>query len=154
TLIGALLKIDNFVFVTGDLSFEKGAPLFVTPHGAGSPVEVSVMKIGISGVKAFVGTGGPYWVTESHGTVRAPTSTAAGSSLGLAISNCSLGLVILKPADAADTRSYMALKASGSAQLVGIQSVQLSATMTVSVNRASDSNTSHAAPDAIDFTQL
>ena len=103
---------------------------------------------------AAVRTSGGVLLTEPDGTVRQPTPAEAEGSLGLAISNFNLGLVMMKPTDTANTRTYTALRAGGSVQLVGIPGITLTATMEVRVNRAGDSNTSNPTPAAIDFTRL
>ncbi|MBI3447906.1 MAG: hypothetical protein HY049_03165, partial [Acidobacteria bacterium] len=151
-VLGAVLQIEGFVFVTGSFNFEKGATIFVTLKGVAQSVQVSVIKVGVSDVHAFVGTGGPYWVTEANGAVRAPTATEAEGALGIAISQFEFALVLMKPTDTADTRSFTALKATGAAELVGIPGLTLSAGVSVSVNTSSDS--AGGTPPAVDFSLL
>jgi hypothetical protein len=69
---------------------------------------MSVLKIGASNVRAFVGLGGPYW--NADGTV----SSTAASALGIKLESVTFGLVLMKPVTtgAASPLSYYALKAT------------------------------------------
>ena len=147
------LTIQSFVHVSGEFVFEKGATRAITTVGSTTTTQVSVLKVGASNVKAFVGLNGPYWVVQPNGTVVAQP----GEAMGLVIENFELGLALMKPVVAtgqpASTKSYFALKAGGSARLVGFGDVlQLSATMAVEVNGGSDTATPGVSIPVVDFT--
>ena len=143
-----VLAIENYVFISGSVSFTKSGPIFVTPAGGGAAISVNAIEIGASNVFAFVGTGGPYWIMNPDGSVSAPTAAQSAGALGLALSNISLGLAFLSPTASGGT-SYYALSASGTAALVGESGLTLLGTLGVQVNRAST-----ASAPVIDFTQL
>ncbi len=143
-----VLAIENYVYISGSVSFTKTGPIFVTPAGGEAAISVNAIEIGASNVYAFVGTGGPYWIMNPDGSVSAPTAAQSAGALGLALSNINLGLAFLSPTAAGGT-SYYALSASGTAALVGVSGLKLSGTLGVQVNRAST-----ASAPVIDFTQL
>ncbi len=143
-----VLSIESYVFISGNVSFTKTGPLFVTPVGSSSTVAVNALEIGASNVYVFVGIGGPYWIMNPDGTVSAPNASQSAGALGLALANISLGLALLTPTTAGGA-SYYALKASGSAQLVGIAGLTLGGSLEVDVNRSSV-----ATSPPIDFTKL
>ena len=136
------ISVDQFVYITANVAFES-REIFVQTVGSLTTTKVKVLAIGASDVKAFVGIGGPYWVTEADGTVRAPTETEAAGALGVTLTISALGLLLIKPVAAqgqpASTKSYFALTASGGAALVGIDSLTLAGQLNISINSASDS---------------
>ncbi|MEP7335689.1 MAG: hypothetical protein ABI717_07905, partial [Actinomycetota bacterium] len=105
------LSISQFVYVSGSFAFEKGAPLTLMPRTGGqAAIDLSVIKIGATGVHAFVGLGGPYWVTDPDGTVHAPAGST--SAIGLALGDVEFGLALMKPVGPSSTLSYYALTAT------------------------------------------
>jgi hypothetical protein len=90
---------------------------------------MSVLTIGASNVYAFVGIGGPYWVTDPDGTVHAPVS--AGGAVGLALGDVDFGLALMKPivtGGGTSPLSYYALKATvGSVEFINSFGVEISA---------------------------
>ena len=54
------IRIADFVYVTGSFALEKGDPILVTPVGSDDQVEVSLLRVGISGANVFVGMGVPF----------------------------------------------------------------------------------------------
>ena len=106
------LSISQFVYISGRFAFEKGDPLSVAVTGVASPVDMTTIKIGAEHVHAFVGLGGPYWVTDTDGTVHAPG--APGSAIGLAVDDATFGLVLMKPVTVGTPSplSYYALSAT------------------------------------------
>ena len=104
------LSISQFVYISGKFAFEKGAPLTLMPRTGGqAPVDLSVIKVGATDVHAFVGIGGPYWVTDPDGTVHAPVGTS--SAIGLKLSEVEFGLALMKPVTGPAV-SYYALTAT------------------------------------------
>ena len=134
------LRIDEFVRVTGGVSFQKGVPLTNQPLSDGSTASLTAMLIGASNVNVFVGTG--YTDANNDGVV-----DDAGGAVGLKLSGVNLALALMKPDPPASnptqriTRSYLALKASAhTIALIGLDGVTVSATnLNVEINRASDS---------------
>ncbi len=122
----------------GSFAFTKGGQQTVTLSDNTTKV-VSVLTVGANNVYAFVGTGGPYWVTAPGGTIQAPTSSTA---VGVALANLSFGLALLKANDG--SASYYALKATAqSISLVGVSGVTLAATsLSIDINASSGSPTS------------
>ena len=81
------------------------------------------MKVGASGVHAFVGLNGPYWQdSDSDGDIDSSDTPQVGA-LGLAVSNLEFGLALME--DAAGATSYYALKGQGAVELVGVAGVDL-----------------------------
>ena len=117
----AHLTISDFIYVSAGFSIEKGATTTVTLDDATTRT-VNILKIGISNGHAFVGVGGPYWVTDPDGTVHAPAS--AGGALGIALSNVELGIALIKPTTGAE--SFYAITGGGDVALVGIDALTLS----------------------------
>jgi len=148
------LRISQFVFVTGSFAFAKGEPIYVTTAGSAVSTQMSLMTIGASGVYAFAGIGGPYWVdSDGDGDIDGNDTPASDGALGITISNASFGMALLKPVVAEGQPpaevSYYALKATGSAALVGINDITLAADdMIIEVNASSDGSS------VVDFSQI
>ncbi len=145
--------IGSFVSLSGSFSLQTGRTFGVSTVGGTSEQAVSAIELGGSGIHAFFGSGGPYWV-ESNGTVTAPTTTSA---TGIALSGLNFGLALLTPTAANATQSYYALSASANTVL-GVfptNSVSIGATnLAVSVNGSSDSAAPNQPPPVVDFSQL
>src|SRR5262249_54281704 len=153
------LSIGDFVYVSGNFGFEKGANipsvnLTDGTNGPGHPettaTNLSVLKIGASNVHAFVGLGGPYWIDSNQdGKIDSTDLPATTGATGLVIDDFSFALALLKPASD-PTRSYYALTADAkSIKLVGVPGLVLSAdSVHVEVN---GSNDPAALPKVIDF---
>lgn len=157
------LELDDFVHLTGTFAFETAADESVTLSGQSSPITVSVLKVGADHVHAFLGVGGPYWVSDSVGNVRDPTAQElATGTMGVALADMSFGLALMKPVvdpgEDLPTQTYYALKGSGSAELIGIDtSLTLTGTLhlQIEVNGASDSALGPVEGiPVVDFTQL
>jgi len=150
------LTISEFVHVSGALAFEKGEELNSVTLSDGSQANLNFLKIGASNVNAFVGTGGPYWQDNSgpdgtpDGIIDTFDTPLADGAKGIALSNLEFGLALLKPTEVSDTRSFYALKASGSVALVGVEGVEFSANnLSVEVNGSSDSNVNVTDPPPV-----
>ncbi|MHB1243995.1 MAG: hypothetical protein ACYC1P_11455, partial [Gaiellaceae bacterium] len=155
--VTATIQIDSFVHVSGNFAIEKGDDLFVTA-GPGPTIRATALKIGASNVNVFAGFGGPYWQdSDADGDIDGDDTPLPGAT-GLALQNVSLAVVLLKEAPTVakpvPTKSWFALKASGGAALVGIDSFQLGGTLTVEVNSATDTATPSLTDPVVDFTKL
>ncbi len=150
------IGISEFVHLSGRIALEQHEALEVFPVGSSTPTTVSLLTIGANNIKGFAGVGGPYWVVEADGTVRAPTAAEAEGALGVAVGIDQLALALMKPvADEGQPESsvsYYALRASGSATLVGLEDfIELSGRLDFEVNGVQAPD--EAAP-VIDFTRL
>ncbi|MGZ6715887.1 MAG: hypothetical protein ACXVFG_14140, partial [Gaiellaceae bacterium] len=128
------LTIGTFVYVSGSFSFEKGTTLSATLTD-GTPVSLSVLKIGATGVKAFVGLNGPYWASD--GTL----DPGHASAIGIVLDGVEFGLALMKPTTAS-TRSFYALKATATTVSVQVPFAGVGLTVTgleLQVNGSSDS---------------
>ena len=143
------LGISQFAYISGDFAFLEGPTQTVTLQNATTET-VSTLEIGVSNVYAFAGVNGPYWVMSGNGSIRGPTSSDA---MGVALSQASFALALMKPTAAGSTVSYLALKATGSVALVGLSELSLSANnLSIEVNQASDTNADDPNPPAINLT--
>ena len=98
------------------------------------------MTIGASNAYAFFGVNGPHFDTNNDGKVDANDHPEDSTAMGLAISNVTVGIAIMKPVNAngtlAPVKSFFAMKASGNVALVGIDGFDASITnATVEINQ-------------------
>ena len=144
------IQLSQFVYITGSIYFEKGPVMTVPLVGGllGNPAdvldqlgitipgdvlglhstEILTLTIGARNVMAFVGIHGPYWVdTNGDGIPNRGTdgqlvdSEVNHHAIGLVIDDLTFGILIGKPTNNLDPRSYVALKASAATiRLVGI----------------------------------
>jgi len=79
-------------------------------------------------------------VTSGTATLAGDQTIAdpASHAIGVTVTLDSLAVALMKPVSPGATQSYFALKASGSAALIGVTDVSLSGELTISVNRATD----------------
>ena len=101
--------------------------------------------VGASGLHAFFGAGGPYFNPDGS------LAAGAGSAIGLALSNVTFGLALMKSVPTQSvpnpTRSFLALEASGSVQLKGVTGVTFIANdVAIEVNQSSDSQATGPVP--------
>ena len=169
------LIISEFVFITADFAFQKSdEPVLVTlqdddPDDGIDPLsgDATVMTIGASNGFAFFGTGGPYWDTNGDGKVTELDETpdpATTEAVGLAISNVSFALALLKPVvdplnptanDLHLYKSFTALKLKGNVALVGVEGVTANIlNLTLEVNSAALTVPGANPAPAIDFSAL
>ena len=147
------LNISSFVFVSGTVALQK-RELYAKPIGSTESVKMSVLSIGAYNVQVFAGLGAEY---DDNGTPEPEddfvnTSTATGVSLGVE----DLALVLMKPVVAegatASTKKYFSLKATGTADLLGIDGITLGGRLTLEVNQGKDSDPlSDGTTPAIDY---
>ena len=130
------IKIADFVEVSGEFAFEKGDDIFITRAGVGETSrKVSLIRIGINAGTLFAGI----------------NATNPNERVGLLLSDVSLGLALMKDAPGVGTTSYTALIASGTAQLVGVDELNIFGTLRVELNQTSDT----ANPTkVVDFSKL
>ncbi|MDG1364062.1 MAG: hypothetical protein P8Q54_11370, partial [Akkermansiaceae bacterium] len=113
---GAELQIDEYVFVRGAFSFEKGDALNVTLSD-GSLKDVSAINVGGDNITMFFGANGPYFIDGNDDGIlnfndqKIPLDGEVNDeAVGLHITNASFALSLLKPT-VGSTR-YLALTAS------------------------------------------
>ena len=165
------LSISEFVTITGNFAFEKGANIFITEEGATTTTEVSVLKVGASDLKVFAGVGGPYFGDpngdgkidsnddfDSNGDQKIDSAdefiNPDAMGLVLTVDEFAMGLMKQVPPTGGSMtplKSYTALKLRGGAEFVGIDAFEISAQdMNLEVNMASGP----VGTKAIDFTKL
>lgn len=76
----AELQIDDYVFVRGALSFEKGNTELVNLTGGGT-ANVSAINIGAEGLTMFFGVDGPYWTDDLDGDGQVSWALPDGTTL-------------------------------------------------------------------------
>ncbi len=87
------LAISQFVSITGSVAFTKGTAQSLTLSDGTTLTGASILTVGASGVYAFAGVGGPYWMTGPGGSVEAPIGSSA---VGVALGNVSFGLALIQ----------------------------------------------------------
>ena len=107
------VRLGGFVWASGSFAITKET-LQVTPVGSMSSVSVTALEIGIDNGMLFAGVG--------YGT---------DAALGVSFSGLSVGLL---NATAADGTTYFALRARGTASLVGITGFDIGGTLEVQMN--------------------
>jgi hypothetical protein len=156
----ATLRLEGFVVVDGRFAFEQGPVLEAPIAGTTTRQRVTVMTVGVSDANVFAGIGDPD--SNGDGRFTAADDPTATGAVGVALQDVQVALGLFKPEAPAGpgpapaaTKSWLALKASGLAKLVGIDEVRLEGFLTVEVNQASDSAlpAGTLAP-VIDFTRL
>ena len=143
----ALVSIANFVTISGSVALQR-KELFVKTVGASSTTKMSVLTLGASDMRAFVGTGNAD--SNNDGLVD-DAATLALNGVGVTVAIDQMVIVLAKPLVAvgspASTKSYFALSASGSAALIGVDGVALSGRLSIAINQGKDGTTPSAAID-------
>ncbi len=116
------------------------------------------MTVGASGVHLFVGLSGPYWQDSNNDGAITAADTPSTDSIGLALENVNVGLLLAKETTLIVPARYTALKVTAaSASLVGMGSV-LSATargISVGYNTATSATDTPLTPEAaINFSAM
>src|SRR6185295_9063360 len=148
------LRIGTFVYVSGGFSLIKTDD-FVTRAGDTTTTHVSLLKLGINGGMVFAGIGNPD--TNGDGFFTAADNIATSGAVGISLTNVTLGLALMSdvPASGPSTQTFMALRAKGTASLVGISGIDVVGSLEVDYNTASDSTLGDPSQAAvIDFTKL
>ncbi|MCG8549230.1 MAG: hypothetical protein MI799_02375, partial [Desulfobacterales bacterium] len=122
------LAIADYIYVAGDVSFEKSSQTITVTDGDTPEigVEVETLAVGFGNATAFAGVNGPY-----HN----PDGSVNTNAMGLVLSNLDLALVLMKvkapdAGAATDLRTWTALKAKvGSLEFAGT-GAQLGAALT------------------------
>ncbi|MDA1016718.1 MAG: hypothetical protein O3A00_19955, partial [Planctomycetota bacterium] len=143
-----LVSIESYIYVSGAIALEKRS-LDALTAGSSTPVAMSVLTFGAKDLRAFVGSGNAD--LDDNGIVD-DVDDLDENAIGVGLTIEDLALTLMKPTAAASTKSYFALAASGSAELIGVDDVGLVGRLNVSINRGRD--TSLATPSdepAIDF---
>lgn len=123
------ISIADFLHVSGQFAFSKsGAPLTVKVAGSTTTKQVNVLTIGASDVNAFVGVGGPYFKDSNNdGIIDENDTPQADGAMGFVLRNLDFALALFKPTATTDASSYYAIKASGGAEVVGIDGITIRA---------------------------
>ena len=114
------MQLGGFVYAYGSFAITKES-LLVTPVGSTTAVSVDALEIGVDGGTLFAGVG--------YGTTGA---------MGVSFSGISIGLV---SATAASGVKYFAIRARGTASLVGIDSFDIGGTLEVQMNTGKNGTT-------------
>ncbi|HMJ89761.1 MAG TPA: hypothetical protein VK530_08085, partial [Candidatus Acidoferrum sp.] len=134
------LTISEFVHLSGDFAFSKSDEPETVTLSNGTTKQLTVMTIGASNVNAFVGVGGPYFVdSNDDGVIDSNDTPQSDGAMGVVLSDLEFGLALLKPTSLTDKSSYYALKASGGAEIVGVDGLTIRADILgVEVNGGTD----------------
>src|SRR5262249_1606879 len=142
------------------VTIDQMALVVMTPEPAGTATVDATGKV--TGVTITSPGSGYTSANPPTVTFSAPTSgvtatgtatvDATGKVTGVTITNPGSGYTSANPPTFTfSTQSYFALKASGSAQLIGINDVTLSGKLNIDINRARDSAAPNSAAAAINF---
>ena len=152
----ALLKIDDYVHISGGFSFTRQDEFEVTLNDSGPTKRmVNAYAFGASNVDLFVGSG-PYFEDTNGDQVINFEDTRNSDAVGLALENVNLGIMLMRPTETAHKATkYLALKASANfAGLVGIDNFELNASdISVEYNTVKGSNVTDTTP-VVDFKAM
>ncbi|CAB5117978.1 hypothetical protein D3OALGB2SA_2790, partial [Olavius algarvensis associated proteobacterium Delta 3] len=125
------LDVSGSFYAGGTFTTRKRSEYELVTLTSGEQVLVSIEQLGVAGSEAFMGMNGPY--ENEDGSIN-------GSAVGIALHDVDLALVRMSAVDAADTRSWFALKATAEqGDLVGIESLELfSEGVSVEINSGDD----------------
>ncbi|HET7524617.1 MAG TPA: hypothetical protein VFK10_01625, partial [Burkholderiaceae bacterium] len=138
------VAIENFVYVSGSVALQR-KELFVKTVGSNAATTMSVLTIGASNLRAFVGIGDAD--SDDNDQVD-DVAVLQQNTIGVSLAIDDLAIVLAKPTGLpASTKSYFALSGNGSASLVGVDGVQISGRIQISINKGTD--TALAAPGSI-----
>ncbi|SFS22515.1 LEPR-XLL domain-containing protein, partial [Yoonia litorea] len=139
----ATIVVSEFVFITGKVAISQQNGIAAREVGSTAAFTTSVLSIGISDAVVFAGVG---WADGDT------LATTEGTGIGLTVD--SLGLFIVKEVNAAkpvtELRKWTSLKASGGAELIGVDDVILKGDLDLVVNQAGAIN--NVAYKTLDFT--
>ena len=123
----ATLKIEDFIYASGGLSFTLQPSLMVTLNDpAETEREVKVFAFEARNVDLFVGSG-PYFIdSDSDGDIDG-FDVRGGDAVGLAMENVNFAFLLMKPTDPSlKSIKYLTLKASAErVALVGVDFLDL-----------------------------
>ncbi|MBT8440046.1 MAG: hypothetical protein KJO91_09990, partial [Gammaproteobacteria bacterium] len=143
-----MVSIENFVYVSGSVAIQR-KDLFVKTVGAATSTKMSVLTIGASDVRAFAGVGDAD--INDDGLVD-DNAVLSQNAVGVSLAIDDLAIVLAKPVVAQgatpSTKSYFALTGSGSAELIGVEGIEIKGRIAISINQGKDGSV--YAP-AIDF---
>ncbi|MFS6827009.1 DUF4347 domain-containing protein [Cyanobium sp. ATX-6F1] len=146
------IVISEFIQVQGNFAFEQSDALqeVVLADASSTTLDVSVLKIGASDVKVFVGTGGPYFLAND---------ATSDSATGVALTIDAFGLALMRTESGATgpSGSFYALTGTGGGALVGLEDILTMAVtdMSVAVNGGSliPAGGGPATTAAVDFSE-
>src|SRR5262249_6631410 len=141
------IAIESYVFVSGAISLMR-SELNAQTSDSSTPKKMSALTFGAKKLRAFIGTGNAD--ANNDGEVVDPDVLKSNGDMGVAVTINEMALVVMQPI-AASTKSYFALKASGSASLIGVQDVTLNGSLNIDINRGKDSAAPASSPAAINF---
>ena len=146
------VNIDNFVYLSGSIALQR-KEMFVKTVGATSTTKMSVLTLGASNLRVFAGVGD---ADSDDDRVVDNDTLLAQNAVGVLLAIDNLAIVLAKPVVAlgapVSSKSYFALSGSGSGSLIGVDGVELSGRVAVSINQGKEklnNVTSNVA--AIDF---
>jgi hypothetical protein len=146
-----MISILSYVYVSGAFTLERRKMNAQTSSSSSTSTSMSVLSFGANNLRAFIGTAPVGSVFNANGGINDDSTLQANNALGVSLTISNLALALMKPV-AASTKSYFALKASGSAALIGVDNVTLAGQLNVSVNEGRDSSlATPSATPAIDF---
>src|SRR4029079_15060025 len=122
----AVLKIEDYVYISGGLAFTRQQGLTVPLSGTGGDRVVDAFAFGAGNVDLFAGSSpnGDYFADTNGDHVIDESDDRAANATGLVLENVNFGLVVMRPTGVDATLKhikYLAIKATASfAGLVGI----------------------------------
>jgi hypothetical protein len=138
-----MVSIENFVYVSGSVALQR-KELFVKTLGAAASTKMSVLTIGADTMRAFVGIGDAD--SDDDGMVDDDAMLGA-NAVGVSLGIDDLAIVLAKPVAVGSTKSYFAMSGSGSAALIGVDSVAIAGRVAISINKGKDGAANAAAID-------
>ena len=116
----ALLAVSEFVYLSGDFAFRRGASTELTVKtglSSKSGVTANSIEFGANNVQAFVGVNGPYRTDSNHDGSVDTNDPINPDAVGLVIDDFDFGMTILNTVDSLDGvpkgTTFTALKAHG-----------------------------------------
>ncbi len=132
------VAIENFVYLSGSVAIQR-KELFVKTVGGTAATPMTVLTLGASDLRAFVGIGD---ADSDNNDQVDDVATLAQNAIGVSLVIDNLAIVLAKPVVTSgppSTKSYFALSGSGSASLIGVDGVQIAGRVSISINNGADS---------------
>ncbi|KKN12844.1 hypothetical protein LCGC14_1012390, partial [marine sediment metagenome] len=150
----ATIIVKDFIHIRGEATLISEQNVVARTLTNAATFNTSVLKLGLANVVVFAGTSAPSYLTDATG--RATAVDPNSNATGIALTVDSLGLMMVKEAPTttttAELRSWYAIKARGSAELIGVDNLVMRGTLNVAVNGTGTGSTPYGTLDFSDTT--